>query len=393
MKLEAREFFTALTVLDKMDLGSSGESELFFKIYNGMVDVFGLSENMEVKVKLNVSDIDNISSCNIAVDKKSMLDIVRRIGKEIKYVLLEIDNDSVTIRTDGGIFSLEILRYVRDIPFVSGSVCLRRIYAKDLVGALSSVIHVATNVIYIVYDRCVYAYDDYRLARYEIKVPGIPIKGVCISMDAAKFIVDTLNILKEKIVEVGIVGEMIEVKVGGFIIKVRCKDLLKSIPDPIWALNCNYKVAVFVDKISFIDVLRQMEERESKYVYVEADSDIFFSIKMRSCDDSGDLGLPIEIPARYDYNGDGGSFRGVFNVQHLIESIEQVKGNVVALYCPDDIDDDNNWIKVYDYKYQVVLMGVVLEQKVGKENQKGVCCIRNNFAHRLKEYVDCVKNE
>ena len=360
IKLEAKELVNALTVLNKLDVRSSGESELvFFKIYNGMVDVFGLGEDVEVRVKLNVNDVDNVGSCNIAVNKKSMLDIVGRIGKESEYVLIAMDNYSVTVKGDNGAFSLKPLKCARVIPSISGNIYLEDIYAKNLTGALSSVIHASPSGSGVVYidDGCVYVCGDYRFAMHRIKLHGVS-QTICISVDVAKFIVDTLNMLGEEIVKVRYIDGVIIVKVGGFILRVKCGEPILN-----WALDSNYKIVVFVNKMSFIDALRQME---AKYVYVEANSEKFnlpsmylSAIRLRSCDENGDLGLPVKLNAKYENTG---WFKGVFNVQHLIESIEPVRDDTVALYCPEGGED--NWIRICNGSgdsYLAVIRGMILE--------------------------------
>ena len=359
VEFEARELVTALTILNKMDPEFFLGSRLaLFRIRNGRAVMYGSNGRVEVEAKFYVDGDD----CDIAVDKKDMLDAVKgAVGRGSGTITLEVDEGSMIIRGATGTFTLELLEEYLDInPSAPGNVYLEHFPASDLARALDSVVsvspkrdtHSSKAVIHIVNGRVLYGCDNYRLARYEMKEPFITFpEHVCVPTSSAKFIVDTLNILGDDGGRIGIMEGVVVAEIDKVWIGIKCEEC--ALPAFGSILAKEYGTVIFVDPKVLTDALKQGKKiKKVKYVHLEVDPGKADKMKLDFRDEGGNPKLLTEIPIKFDKTG---SFNKAFNVQYLIDALKPTRSEAVAMCCPLE---DNMSIEILDERYRALVMEV-----------------------------------
>jgi DNA polymerase III sliding clamp (beta) subunit (PCNA family) len=360
VKFGAKELVTTLTILNKMDPEFFLESHLaLFKIRNGIAIIYGSNGRTEVEVKFYVDGDD----CDIAVDKREMLDAVKGVNKGSGSITLEVGEGSMIIRGNTGTFTLELLEEYIDInPLVPSDVYLEHFLTKDLARALDSVIsasprkdtHSSRAVIHIVNGRVMYGCDNHRLARYEMKESYITFPDhVCIPTSGAKFIVDTLNILGDEAGKIGIMDGVMVVEIGKLSIGIKCEECALPAFESILAKE--YGIVIFVNPRVFTDVLKQGRKiKKVKCVQLEVDPSMADKMKLDFRDEGGNSKLLTEVPIKLDKTG---RFSKAFNVQYLIDALKPTRSEAVALCCPSE---DNKSIEILDERYRAMIMETIL---------------------------------
>jgi DNA polymerase III sliding clamp (beta) subunit (PCNA family) len=358
VKFEARELVTTLTILNKMNSGYFPVSKMaFFKIRNGVAEILGLNENVKISARLYVDGDD----CEIVVDKKDMLDIVKGASKGGGSIIFEVDEDNVTVRSNVGAFLLK-LSECDEMPTCDPSnIHMEQFSTKNLAEALDSVVYAAPKddtrasaipVVHIVDGRVLYGCDNYRLARYETKESYITFpEHVCIPTGAAKFVVDVLNTLGEKSGLIGIEKDRMVIEVSKYRIGVTRKDCLLPAFESILAKE--YKTVVFVNPRLLFNALKQARKiKKVKYVYIEVSSSKADIMKLSFHDNEGNPVTSMEIPVTpKEVEG----FDKAFNIQYLIDALKPTK-ETIALCCPGK---DNNWIDICDGEYRAMIMETI----------------------------------
>jgi len=362
VEFEGKDLVTAMTILNKMSPGFFPQSHLaFFKIRNGRAVIYGSNGRIEAEAKFYVDGDD----CDIAVDKKNMLDAVKgAASRGSGSITLEVDEGNIVIRGNTGLFTLELLEEYLDInPLAPGGVYLEHFPAKDLSRALDSVLSAlpkkdthspgsVTHIVSIVNGRVMYGCGDYMLAEYKMEESYITFpEHVCIPASGAKFIVDTLNILGEEAGRIGIMDEIMVVEIDKLFIGIKCEEC--TLPAFETILAKEYGTVISMDPKIFTDALKQGRKiKKVKYVHLEVDPGRVDKMKLDFRDEGGNPKLLTEIPIKLVRTG---KFNKAFNVQYLIDALRPTRSETVALCCPFE---DNKSIEILDERYRAMIMEV-----------------------------------
>jgi hypothetical protein len=382
IKFDANKLITALTVINKLKSGFSEESRfVFIDVRKGIAKIYGAGERIEVEANFYVhGDGDDIllgDDCNIIVDRRDLLDVVKHVGRDRDYVVFEVDDDRVVVRGDAGTFVLRMPKNVGKCPFTPchythwgdylkrRSDYLRYFSTKEFVEALNSVVYAAPRkdstfaktVIHIVNGWVLYGCSEYGLAKYEMQESYFNFSGdMCISTTAAKSIVDILNILGEKSGEIGIINNVVVVEVGdyviGVLVTVDCEDFLLNTFKSV--LTDEYDTVVIVEPKKLIDILKHARKiRRIKYVCIEVNPNKDDNMDLNFRDDEWGLVMSVEMcvkPIKV------GGFNKAFDLQYLIDALKPTKSEYVALCCSSK---DGKFIEIRDGGYRAMVMETV----------------------------------
>jgi len=355
MKFNAKELAETLAIMSKMDKGVYYRSNLvFLRTQNGITEVLGTNGLVEVVTEFNTGGDDG----KIAVDRKTLLEAVKQIGKGNESVTVYREDDH-TIRVGGFKLKTEPIDVDRLTP---GDVAMQRVSVGELVEAFAHVVHAAKetyssrDVIHIVNGRTFYACDNYRLAKYEIETAyGFP-EEICVSGSAARLLVEAAKILKETAGEIGIADEMIVVRIGRYMIGMKREEC--ALPAFESLLVREHKTVIYVKAKDMINALKQIKRVDKvKFAHIEIDPANTRFMKLFSRDIDGTPGSLIHVPFVMLDNRENDRVEKAFNIQYLLDALSPVEKELVAICDPGEED---GWIDIIWNRYRAMIMAAVL---------------------------------
>jgi len=354
MKFNVKELIEALTIMSKMEKGIYYRSNLvFLRIQNRITEVLGTNGLVEVITEFNTGGDDD----KIAVDRKSLLEAVKQVGKKDEVVTIYRE-DNHNIRVGGfklRIEPIDVDRFTpRDVPMQNFSV-------KEFAEALSYVVHAARetysnkDVIFIVNGKTFYASDNYRLAKYEVRTAYEFPREMCISGSAARLLVEAVKMLKETTGEMGLSDDMVIVRVGRYTIGMKKEECF--LPEYEAILGKEHKTVVHVNAKEMINALKQIRKIDKvNFVHIEINPDNTKTIKLFSRDIDGNIGSLIDVPVMFD-NRENERVEKAFNIKYLLDALSPVEKELVALCDPGE---ENGWIDIVWNKYRAMIMAAML---------------------------------
>jgi len=361
-KFDVKELSNAMTIMNKMQETSRVTQLAFFKFYDGLAEIF--TTNWEIKVNVKIECDMEGNGCSIAIDKKSMLNIINEIKKNNDFVTIEISGINMVIR-DG---YNKVFKLIGDIEnefgiFEPEDIPLYQFSVKEFTEALDHVANAApkknnyasaVDAIHIVNGKIFYCCDNLRLARYELAKPCGISDNTQITTKAAKFLIDTMKILNEDSGRIGVKDKVMAIEIKNYRIEIMCTDYLLPEYELILAKEWDNVISIETKKLD--NALKQIKKiGKTEYVYIETIQDNPNNIRLSSCDTYGNTNMTIEIDAMIDKPGNS---KKAFNIQFLIDAIKPVRDKYVKLYYPSNND---NWIDIFaDDRYRMMVMEVVL---------------------------------
>jgi DNA polymerase III sliding clamp (beta) subunit (PCNA family) len=362
IKFDVKELSNVITIMNKMQQETGRVTQLaFFKFSNNVAEVF--ATNWEIKVDARIECDMEGDDCNIAVDKKSMLNIINEIKKDNDFVTIEINGINMVIRDEHN----KVFKLMGDIDsefgiFEPEDIPLQQFSTKEFTEALNHVIYAtpkknnytsAVDTVHIVDGKIFYCCDNFRLAKYELTKPCGISDNTQITTKAAKFLIDAVNILEES-GKIGVKDKIMAIEIGNYRIEVMCTDYL--LPEYELALAEEWENIISIETKKLVDALKQVKRTKNKYVYIETVQDKPNTIKLSSCDSFGNISMSIEIEAKIHEMKNS---KKAFDTQFLIDALKPVRDRYVKIYYPSN---NENWIDIFadDERYRVMIMEVVL---------------------------------
>jgi DNA polymerase III sliding clamp (beta) subunit (PCNA family) len=363
IKFDVKELSNVITIMNKMQQETGRVTQLaFFKFSNNVAEIF--ATNWEIKVNAKIKCDMEGDDCNIAIDKKNMLNIINEIKKTNNVTIEIIDGIHMTIKSEDN----RIFKLTADIDnefgiFVPEDILLHQFSTKEFIEALDHVIYAAPkkgnlnsaiDVIHIVDGRIFYCCDNFRLARYELTKPcGISDKTQ-ITTKSAKFLIDAVNVLGEDSGRIGVKDKKMAIEIGNYRIEIMCTDYLLPKYELVLAKEWDNVISIETKKLA--NALKQIKKAgRTEYVYIETIQDNPNSIRLSSCDTYGNTNMSMEVEAKIQ---DIRNSKKAFNTQFLIDALKPVRDKYVKLYYPSN---DENWIDIFaDEKYRLMVMEAVL---------------------------------
>jgi DNA polymerase III sliding clamp (beta) subunit (PCNA family) len=297
------------------------------------------------------------SDDKIAVDRKTLLEAIKQEGKKNEVITIYKD-DNHSIRVGGFKLGIEPIDVDR---FTPEHVAMQKVSLKELIEAFSHVVYVAKetystkDVVFIPNGKVFYASDNYRLARYEIKEGYDFPEEICVSGSAARLLVEAVRILKETVGEIGIADEMIVVRLGRYTIGMKKEQCAFPAYEAILAKE--HKTVVYVKAKEMINALKQIKKIDKvKFVHIEINPDNTRTMKLYTRDIDGGVGSLIDIPVVFD-NRENERVEKAFNIQYLLDALNPVEKELVAICDPGD---GNDWIDIIWNGYRAMIMAAVL---------------------------------
>jgi DNA polymerase III sliding clamp (beta) subunit (PCNA family) len=354
MRFNTKELIEALTIMSKMERGAYYRSNLvFLRTHNGITEVLGTNGFVEVITEFHTGGSDD----KIAVDRKTLLEAIKQEEKKNEVVTIYREDDH-NIRIGGFKLRVEPIDVDR---FTPEHVAMQKVSVRELIEAFSHVVYVAKetystkDVVFILNGKVFYASDNYRLARYEIKGRYDFPEEICVSGSAARLLVEAVRILKETVGEIGITDEMIVVRLGRYTIGMKKEQC--ALPAYESVLAQEHRTIVYVKAKEMIDALKQIKKIDKvKFVHIEIDPDNTKTIRLFSRDIDGNIGSLINVPVIFD-NRENEKVDKAFNIQYLIDALNPVEKEQVALCDPGEED---GWIDIIHGKYRAMIMAAVL---------------------------------
>jgi DNA polymerase III sliding clamp (beta) subunit (PCNA family) len=353
MKFNTKELVEALTIMNKMDKGVYYRSNLvFLRTQNGTTEVLGTNGLVEVITEFHTDGDDDM----IAVDKKSLLNAVKQVGKGSEVVTIFRGYDN--IRVGGLKLKTELVDVDRLTP---KNISTLKFSVREFATALAHVVHTAKetysskDIIYIIDGKNFYACDSYRLAKYEVMTAYDLPEEVCLSGSAARLLIEAIRILKETTGEIEITSGIVVIKAGRYTIGMKEEEC--AVPEFESVLAKEHKTVVYVNAKDMINALEQIKKIDKvKFIHLEIDPDNTETIRLFSRDIDGSIGSLINIPAVFD-NRENEKVDKAFNIQYLLDALNPVEKELVALCDPGE---DNDWIDIVWNRYRAMIMAVVL---------------------------------
>lgn len=357
MRLNTKELIETLTIMNKMPEGHFYHSKfVFLRSRGGITKLFGMNGYTEIVTAFKTGGID----CNVAVERKSLLNAVKEVGKKEATITLEINKDNMTMKV--GSFVLKLTDSEDIVYHVHNDIQMWQFSVEELSNAFNHVVHAAgretvmnPSVIHIIDGKTLYASDNFRLAIYNMKESLNITERLCIHSSSAKFIADAVSITKAKTGNISITDDMLVIEVGRYIIGAWLRDELFPEYEPILAKE--HKTVVYMNASDMINALKQIKKiSKANYVHIEADPNITDSIRLFSRDIDGTITALIDVPATFD-DRDNEKVSKAFNIQYLLDALEPIKKEIISLSDPGS---DNGWIDIYGYRYRVMIMAAEL---------------------------------
>ena len=353
MRFNAKELVEALTIMSKMDKGVYYRSNLvFLRTQDGTTEIQGTNGLVEVITKFHTDGDDD----RIAVDKKSLLNAVKQVGKGSEVITVFKGHDNIRVggfklRTE----PVEVDRLTpRDVP-------MQRVSVEEFATALAHVVYAAKesyssrDVIHIVGGRTFYACDSYRLAKYEAMTTYDLPEEVCLPGSAARLLIEAVRILRGTAGEIGITDEMIIVRLGRYTIGMKKEQC--ALPAYESVLAQEHRTIVYVKAKEMINALEQIKKIDKvKFIHIEIDPDNTETIRLFSRDIDGSIGSLIDVPAVFD-NKENEKVSKSFNIQYLLDALKPVEKELITLCDPGE---DNDWIDIVWNGYRAMIMAAVL---------------------------------
>jgi len=355
MRFNAKEFAEALTIMHKINRGVYYRSNLvFLRTQGGTTEVLGTNGLVEVFVEFHTGGEDG----KIAVDRKTLLDAVKQAGKENEIVTIYKEDDH-NIRVGGFKLRIEPIDVDRLTP---SDVAMQKISVRELVEAFAHVVYAAKetystrDVIFILNGKVFYASDNYRMARYEIKGSYEFPEELCISGSAARLLTEAVRVLKETAGEIGISDEMVVVRLGRYTIGLKRGECALPAYESILARE--HKTVVYVKAKDMINALKQIRRVDKvKFVCLDIDPANTRFMKLFSRDVDGTCGSLIHVPFVMLDNRESERIEKSFNIQYLLDALNPVEKELVAICDPGD---GNDWIDIIWNGYRAMIMAAVL---------------------------------
>jgi len=368
MKFNTKELVETLTIMNKMDRGTFSHSEfVFLRSRDGITKLFRMNGHTEIVTEFQTDNID----CDVAVERKGLLNAVKEVGKKNSTITLEVNKDNMTMKV--GNFVLKLIDSSDIVYHVHSDIQMWQFPVEELSNAFNHTIHAAgcesvmnPSVIHIVDGKRLYASDNFRLAIYDMKESLGTTEKLCIHSSSAKFIADAVGITKAKTGDIGVTNDMLVVRIGRHTIGVWLRDYI--LPEYDLILAKEHKTVVYVNAHDMINALKQIKKiSKADYVHIEMDpnnsareltSDIYFtdSIRLFSRDTDGTITASIDVPVTFD-DRENERVEKIFNIQYLLDALKPVEKEIISLSDPGA---DNGWIDIYGYRYRVMIMGAEL---------------------------------
>jgi len=357
MRFNTKELIETLTIMSKMDRGIFSHSEFVFLRSRGEITkLFGMNGHTEIVTEFQTDNID----CDVAVERKGLLNAVKEVGKKNSTITLEVNKDNMTMKV--GNFVLKLIDSSDIVYHVHSDIQMWQFPVGELSSAFNHTVHAAgresvmnPSVIHIVDGKRLYASDNFRLAIYDMKESLGTTERLCIHSSSAKFIADAVTIAKAKTGEVGVTNDMLVVRIGKHTIGAWLRDYI--LPEYDLILAKEHKTVVYVDAHDMINVLKQIKKiSKADYVHIEMDPDSPNSIRLFSRDIDGAITASIDVPATFD-DRENEKVHKAFNIQYLLDALKPVEKEIISLSDPGA---DNGWIDIYGYRYRVMIMGAEL---------------------------------
>jgi DNA polymerase III sliding clamp (beta) subunit (PCNA family) len=353
MRFNTKELVEALTIMNKMDKGVFYRSDLvFLKTKDGITEILGANGYVEVSAEFRSGGDDG----RIAVNKKSLLDAVKQVGKGNDVVTIFREHDNIRI---GG-FKLRIEPIEAD-RLAPKDIPMQKVSVEEFSNALAHVVYAAkesyssTDIIHIVDGKRFYACDNYRLAKYETMTTYEFPEEVCVSGSAARLVIEAVKITKEKTGKIGITDDMMVMNIGRYTIGMIKRGGL--LPEYESVLAKEHKTIVHVNARELINALKQIKKiNKVKFVHIEINPENTKTIKLFSRDIDGSIGSLIDIPVIFD-NRENERVEKAFNIQYLLDALNPVEKELVALCDPGE---ENGWIDIIHGRYRAMIMAAEL---------------------------------
>jgi len=369
IKFDAKKLADVLTIANKMQQETLEVSkQIFFEFSNNVAKIYATNATVEVNTKIEcIMDGDNRK---IAVDKKDMLNIINEIKKDSNYIILEIENNEMIIKSDSNTISstwyckLRIENYERAPSFIPDNISLHQSSIKDFTEAIKYIIYAAPkknnynqapNIVYILNGKIFYCCDTFRLARYEVTETYPFPAETQISVEAANFIINTVGVLKEDVGRVGVKDRIMVIELGDYRIGARCEEYL--FPNYESILAKEWENTIYVRTKDLNGALKQIKKiKEAEYIYIEINPNKPNSLKLSSCNRFGDTKMTIEIDAIIDKLEKS---KKTINIQYLIDALKPIKDEYIKLCYPSNSDQ---WIDIFigNERYREMIMEAVL---------------------------------
>jgi len=353
MRFNAKELVEALTIMSKMDKGVYYRSNLvFLRTQDGITELLGTNGLVEVITEFHTDGDDD----RIAVNKRSLLNAVKQVGKGSEVVTIFGGYDNIRV---GG---LKLKTELVDVDrLTSKNISTLKFSVKEFATALAHVVyaakesHSSRDVIHIVGGRTFYACDSCRLAKYEAMTTYDLPEEVCLSGSAARLLIEAVRILKGTAGEIGITDEMIVVRLGRYTIGMKKEQC--ALPAYESVLAQEHRTIVYVKAKEMINALEQIKKIDKmRFIHIEIDPDNTETIRLFSRDIDGSIGLLIDVPAVFD-NKENEKVSKSFNIQYLLDALKPVGKELITLCDPGE---DKGWIDIVWNGYRAMIMGAVL---------------------------------
>jgi len=355
MRFNAKELAEALAIMHKMNKGVYYRSNLvFLRTQGGVTEILGTNGLVEIATEFHTGGEDG----KIAVDRKTLLDAVRQVSKESESVTI-YKEDNHNVRVGGFKLRIEPIDVDRLTP---SDVAMQKNSIRELVEAFAHVVYAAKetystrDVIFILNGKVFYASDNYRLARYEIKRSYEFPEELCISGSAARLLVESAKALKETIGEIGIADEMVVIRLGRYTIGMKKEQCARPAYEEVLARE--HVASVYVNAKDMISALKQIKRIDKvRFVHIEVNSGNARTMKLFSRDTDGSMGSSIDVPIVMLNNKEDRRIEKAFNIQYLLDALNPVEKELVAICDPGDGSD---WIDIIWNGYRAMIMAAVL---------------------------------
>jgi len=193
VKFDAKELRDAVTIINRVKNDVGRATQLIFLTISGNSAELFATNIWEISVDVVIRCTKRGKDCEVAVDKKMMLDIIKQIKGD--YVIFEIDGADITVRDeDDNVFELTAETDTEFGIFEPEDIPLQSVSTREFMMELNRVI---------------------RTLPRRSDSDAIPI-----TPGAARFLIEALNILKKGSVKVGIGDERMAVEIGNYRIEI-----------------------------------------------------------------------------------------------------------------------------------------------------------------------------
>jgi len=196
VKFNAQELRDAVAIINKVKDDAGRLTQVIFLTISGNSAYLFATNLWEISIHVKLRCSKKGNNCEVAIYKKMILDIIKEI--EGDYVIFEIDGADITVRDEeDNVFELTAETDIEFGMIEPEDIPLEPVSTRELMMELNRVIRTSSRRV----DRDV--------------LPITP--------EAARFLIQALNILKKGSVKFGIGDKNIAVEVGNYLIEIRYK--------------------------------------------------------------------------------------------------------------------------------------------------------------------------